>query len=130
EFFGYSTDYRVGRTYFASQNQAFRGLTFFNTYGQAPGVAPVYHISAYNPERKVILALYYGFFDRKPEVIELNKTVNTLMENWEDTPAGAVERADIMAHEAFKKLVETKPRSELSFGPLLQKLDAVLASVH
>lgn len=130
EFFGYSQTFRVGRNYFSSSDNNYRGLSFYNTYGQAPGVSPIYHVSMYNPTHGTVLAAYFNDLDKSPEVIKVNETVTELMKAWEDAPAGSVEKADLAAHESFEKIIESKTRAELSFGSTLNSLDELLKSVR
>ena len=130
EIFGYSDSMRVGREYLASLDNTFRGFSFYNTYGQAPGVYPVYHLNVYNPEKGIILAAHYYDFDKATEVEEINEPVFTALKNWETEQSADLTGLDTAGHQAFKDLVEKKPRVTLSFGAELEAVDAVIKSAR
>ncbi len=131
EFFGYSTTMRVGPYYVASTNNVWRGLAFYNTYGQAPGVFPIYHLNLFNPDKNSILAVAVNL-ETKPEIEQINKPVFTALENWEqkiNNPPD-IKTIDEKAHQEFKNLIEKTERNKLSFGGLLNQIDAVLKSAR
>ena len=126
EFFGYASKMRVGQQYFASADNHFRGLSFFNTYGQSPVLSPIYHVVVYNAEADVILVAYHDVGPDAPEIAVTNKQIEAGMQG----AALNVMVLDEKVHADFKTLVETKSRGELSFGPLLNEVDALVKSAY
>lgn len=125
EFFGYSSNNRVARRYVASANNNFRGLSFFNLNGQSSVLSPNYHVVVYNPVSDVILFAGYGQ-DDAPEIAAVNAQIVKGMQAGDSD----VIRLDKQARADFTKLVETQPRSELSFGKMLDSIDQLVKSAE
>jgi len=132
EFLGYGNLYRSAVTYVANNDKSYRGISFYNLQGQDVGVSPAYYIALYNPDKGSILLGVFGIGDEFKEVADANKELQKI--DWNGADSGSTQMSDIwdldrQLHENFKKLVETKARKDLSFGPLLNQIDQFFQSV-
>lgn len=124
EFLGYVSTGRELLNYFASEDNSFRGISFFNTQGQGPGVSPAYHISLYYPDQGLIVYGYYVMVDDFKELNMINEPFVNLKE------FSGIVKLDRTAHEQFKKLIEKTPRKDLTFGAVLDTMDKLFKSLR
>ena len=130
EFLGYSVEGRAALTYAASQSNDYRGISFFNLYGQAPGVYPVYYVTLYNKDTSTIVSMVYGIYnfsradiDQPKEIREVNAFLPEFGRSWDGVAPETIAAWDKEAHNNFKTLLETSPRNNLSFGGVLDAID-------
>lgn len=124
EFLGYNSNQREVLSYFASADNSFRGISFYNTVGQGPGVYPIYHISLYYPDQGLLITGYYSELYNFKELKLINEPFVNLKE------FSGIKNLDSTAHEQFKKLVGSTPRQDLSFGEVLNTMDGVFKSLR
>lgn len=127
EFLGYATKYRVAVQYLASNDNSYRGISFFNLQGQDVGVYPVYYVTLYNPEKNIIISATYIIPYNSKELQSANKAFAHGVGNLAPEKIGAL---DMKAKESMTVLLETQSRSKFSFGPTLNTIDTYIKTLH
>lgn len=126
EFMGYSNKYRAAVTYIETTDKKYRGISFYNLSGQEAGVSPVYIVTMYNSEKGSIISGNLGLDTTVKEVVEVNKGLYGNDADFAKMKPAEIDAADKKAHEDFTKLVETSPRSQLSFGAAIDAIDSFM----
>ncbi len=126
EFMGYSSEWRVALRYLESNDGAWRGITFVNLQGQEPGAYPVYYVTLYNSELKMVLSGLYSVSYENSEIKALN---DPIIKAWDQQVGGAViGQLDQNAKQSIKTKLETT-RSKVSFSADLDVVDGIVKSI-
>ncbi|OGL67293.1 hypothetical protein A2856_01220 [Candidatus Uhrbacteria bacterium RIFCSPHIGHO2_01_FULL_63_20] len=124
EFLGYS-QVRASLQYFASADGTFRGISFYNLQGQAAGAYPVYHVSLYDPTSDMIVYGWYGVPASAKEVVG----INAWLEDMNGLSSKEIQTRDEQGKVKVKALLESTPKSKLSFFAGLNLFDEFFRSI-
>ncbi|GAH05135.1 unnamed protein product, partial [marine sediment metagenome] len=122
EFLGYSARNRTDLKYLESSDGKSRGVSFVNTTGQDVGIVPIYHATLYNPDKNVVVEIWY-------HIPTTSKEIKALNDRLEGVVPEQLTNIDTQIKTEFKTSVESSDRSDLSFGSLMDTVDKSIKSL-
>jgi len=122
EFFPYNGSSAISWKYIASTDNKSRGFSCINTSGQDVGIYPTYYVVLFNQDENAVVNIDYSMSSFTKETKALNDQLN-------NTALNQQEIVNTRIHAEFKTLIESKTRSQLSFGELMDTIDLAMKSL-
>ena len=126
EFLANGYQSTAGMKYFSSDDNSYRGMTFYNLHGGDVSLMPVYFVVLYNEKLGEII---YGGYALNGDIKEI-KTLNAPIEEFFRIQKGSLGNLPIDAQVAFKKMVEPTLGKDVSFGSNINLVDNFFKAIH
>ena len=127
EFFGYSPAFRMDIKYITSNDNKSRGWSFLNTQGQDGGITPIYIANLFNPEKNVIISVFYHIPGDSKDIKRFNEKINKINMHRDWDTFVKPEWEQVM--NEFKNFVENTPRDQISFGNIMNQVDNTIKTL-